>query len=132
MPASHYYGFDLKPGTNQVARLRKQPPRDAAQIRKMHKHQWTDENRMLNGGFETMDKYANEVVTQSKRMPKNPTAMTTPLSDPHFVRSRVHTGTAVEALDTPQSFQGCIHFACFWLLQDSDRAVVAKHPLYPE
>ena len=101
MPASHYYGFDLKPGTNQVARLRKQPSRDAAQIRKMHKHQWTDENRMLNGGFETMDKYANEVVTQSKRMPKNPTAMTTPLSDPHFVRSIVHTGTAVEALDTP-------------------------------
>ena len=100
MPATRYYSFDLTLGTNQVERLRK-PPRDPAQLRVAHAGQWTDDNRKLDGSFERMEKFASEIATQSKRMPKTVLATTTPLNDPYFARSMSLVGTAIEALDTP-------------------------------
>ena len=98
MPASRFYGFDLTAGTNQVERLRRQPQRE---IRKNHINQWTDEDRKLTGEFESMEKFANEVFTQGKRMPASILATTTPLNDPYFARSITYTGTRLQALDTP-------------------------------
>ena len=56
---------------------------------------------MLTGGFESMEKFANEVHTQGKRMPATILATTTPLNDEYFARSLTYTGTRIQALDTP-------------------------------
>ena len=98
MPASRFFGFDLTAGTNQVERLRRQAPKE---IRKSHFNQWTDDNRMLTGGFESMEKFAFEIREQGQRMPASILATTTPLNDPVFARSLKYTGTRIEALDTP-------------------------------
>ena len=97
MPPSKFYGFDLSPGTNQVARLR----RPHSNFKKLHPNQWTDENRRLDGDFEIMDRFADEVIAQSKRMQKTPKADTTPLNDPFFARSIKYVGTALDALNIP-------------------------------